>query len=191
MTLSSFGDINQSFIVGVKLRIFAKPILRRTVTSLWCHVTYSDLSRLSVQLSEDGIPLDHGANVTGPLPNGDGTLQMRLSVEVILKSSRIYTCDLYSETVNKSVDFGKNNTFKHQLMCTVFTQTLTVPYSNSVFTGNPSPQKTTVVIVSCVAIAVCVALLIGGCCWWRQRQGRISCVSAKHHLSYSIVTFTD
>lgn len=80
-------------------------------------MTYSDLSGLSVQLTEDGIPLNHGVNVTGPLPNGDGTVQMRLSVGVTLESSRTYKCEVYSETVNKSVDFGKINIVQHHLMC--------------------------------------------------------------------------
>lgn len=98
------------------LHIFSRPISGLTVASLMCFVTYSGLSGLSVQLTEDGIPL-HGVTVTGPLPNGDGTVQMRLSVGVTLDSSRTYKCEVYSEIVNKSVDFGKINIVQHHLIC--------------------------------------------------------------------------
>lgn len=93
----------------MELHGFAKPIPGGAGTSLWCHVTDYDLSGVTIQFTVDRAPLNHGVNVTGPLPNGDGTVQIRLKVEITLDSSKTYRCEAHSKTTDQSVVFGKTN----------------------------------------------------------------------------------
>lgn len=96
-----------SFIVGMELHIFAKHSPGRTVTYLQCHVTSLDLSGVRIHLTKDGVPLTSGFKFTGPRPNGDGTVQMKVQIETILDNSKTYQCEAHSKTVNMSVLFGK------------------------------------------------------------------------------------
>ncbi|XP_062391255.1 uncharacterized protein LOC134079099 isoform X2 [Sardina pilchardus] len=97
---------------GSELHIFGKPIQRGTVTYLQCHVTDSDLSGVRIQLTKDGVPLDHGVHHTGPRPNGDGTVQMRVQVKTTIDNSKTYRCEVHSETVSKSVVFDDPSTLQ-------------------------------------------------------------------------------
>ncbi|XP_062389519.1 major histocompatibility complex class I-related gene protein-like [Sardina pilchardus] len=90
---------------GVELHTFADPIAGGTVSYLQCHVTGISLSEVSIQLTKDGVPLGHGFHQIGPLPNGDGTAQMRVLVKTTIDSSKTYRCEGHSETFNKSVVF--------------------------------------------------------------------------------------
>ncbi|KAG5282945.1 hypothetical protein AALO_G00036500 [Alosa alosa] len=100
---------------GMELHIFGEPILGRTVSYLQCHVTGISLSGVSIQLTKDGVHLDHGVYQTGPLPNGDGTVQNRILVKTTIDSSKTYRCEVHSENFNKSVLFDDPS--PHQ--CTV------------------------------------------------------------------------
>ena len=93
----------------MELRILAKPIPGNTSMNLQCHVTASDLSVVRIQLTKDGVPLDYGVERIGPRPNGDGTVQMRVGVRTTMDNNKQYRCEAHSETVNKSVPFGKIN----------------------------------------------------------------------------------
>ena len=93
----------------MELHIFANTIPGSTSTNLQCHVTASDLSGVRIQLTKDGVPLDYGVERIGPRPNGDGTVQMRVGVRTTMDTNKHYRCEAHSETVNKSVLFGKIN----------------------------------------------------------------------------------
>lgn len=97
------------FILGMELCISAKRIPGSTSTHLQCHVTAFDLSGVRIQLTKDGVPLDYGVERIGPRPNGDGTVQMRVGVRTTMDTNKHYRCEAHSETVNKSVPFGKIN----------------------------------------------------------------------------------
>ncbi|XP_076118627.1 major histocompatibility complex class I-related protein 1-like [Alosa pseudoharengus] len=84
--------INNTSLRDLDVHIYAKPIPGNTSVYLKCHVTASDLSGVRIQLTKDGVPLDYGVNLTGPLPNGDGTVQMRVQVQVPLRDTEGYQC---------------------------------------------------------------------------------------------------
>ncbi|XP_048094511.1 hereditary hemochromatosis protein homolog isoform X3 [Alosa alosa] len=84
---------------GLELHIFGKPIPGGTVSYLQCHVTDYSLSGVSIQLTKDGVPLDHGVHQTGPRPNGDGTVQMRVQVKTTMDNSKTYRCETFNKTV--------------------------------------------------------------------------------------------
>ncbi|XP_048094528.1 uncharacterized protein LOC125291722 [Alosa alosa] len=90
---------------GMELHIFGKHIPGGTVSYLQCLVADYSLSGVSSQLTKDGVPLDHGVYQTGPRPNGDGTVQMRVQVKTTMDNSKTYRCEVHSETFNKSVIF--------------------------------------------------------------------------------------
>ena len=96
-------------LLDMELHIFANTIPGSTSTNLQCHVTASDLSGVRIQLTKDGVPLDYGVERIGPRPNGDGTVQMRVGVRTTMDTNKHYRCEAHSETVNKSVLFGKIN----------------------------------------------------------------------------------
>ncbi|XP_076119178.1 major histocompatibility complex class I-related protein 1-like [Alosa pseudoharengus] len=87
------------------VRVFIKPIPGSTDTYLKCHVTASDLSGVRIQLTKDGVPLDGEVNLTGPLPNGDGTVQMRVQVQVpqTLKGSEGLQCCVHRDANQTTV----------------------------------------------------------------------------------------
>ncbi|XP_041926955.1 major histocompatibility complex class I-related gene protein-like isoform X2 [Alosa sapidissima] len=89
----------------MEVRVFIKPIPGSTDTYLKCHVTASDLSGVRIQLTKDGVPLDGEVNLTGPLPNGDGTVQMRVQVQVpqTLKGSEGYQCSVHRDANQTTV----------------------------------------------------------------------------------------
>lgn len=62
--------------------IFAKPIPHKEDVSLRCHVTSTDLSGLKVHLTRDRDVMTDRVRVIGPLPNVDGSVLLRLSVEI-------------------------------------------------------------------------------------------------------------
>ncbi|XP_076119163.1 hereditary hemochromatosis protein homolog [Alosa pseudoharengus] len=93
---------------GLELRTFAESISGRTVSYLQCHVTDYSLSGVSIQFTEDGVPLDHGVYQTGPRPNGDGTVQMRVQVKTTIDNSKTYRCEvltIHPENFIKSLVF--------------------------------------------------------------------------------------
>ena len=97
------------FILEMELHIFSNPVPGSASTHLQCHVTAFDLSGVRIQLTKDGVPLDYGVERIGPRPNGDGTVQMRVGVRTTMDTNKQYRCEAHSETVNKSVLFGKIN----------------------------------------------------------------------------------
>ncbi|XP_062389523.1 uncharacterized protein LOC134077900 isoform X2 [Sardina pilchardus] len=84
------------------LHIFAKPITGITSVYLKCQVTGSDLSGVRIQLTKDGVPLDYGVNLIGPLPNGDGTVQMRVQVQLTLRDTEGYQCHVLRSSLKRS-----------------------------------------------------------------------------------------
>ncbi|XP_076120621.1 HLA class II histocompatibility antigen, DR beta 3 chain-like [Alosa pseudoharengus] len=88
---------------NMKVCVFAKSITGSIRTSLLCQVTDRDLSGLRIQLTEDGLPLECGLQLTGPLPHGDGTFQIQLQVEAIVNRTKPYWCEIKSGAVNISV----------------------------------------------------------------------------------------
>ncbi|XP_062391260.1 class I histocompatibility antigen, F10 alpha chain-like [Sardina pilchardus] len=86
---------------GLEVYMFAKPIRGSTATYLKCHVISSDLSGVRIQLTKDGVPVVHQINLTGPLPNGDGTVQMRVQVELQRKDAENYQCHVQTETTHR------------------------------------------------------------------------------------------
>ncbi|XP_076119164.1 BOLA class I histocompatibility antigen, alpha chain BL3-6-like isoform X1 [Alosa pseudoharengus] len=111
---------------GVELHIFGEPILGRTVSYLQCHVTGISLSGISIQLTKDGVPLDHGVHQIGPRPNGDGTVQMRVQVKTTVDNSKTYRCEVHSETFNKSVLFDDPSPHQSTVIGTVVQVIVTV-----------------------------------------------------------------
>ncbi|KAL2080858.1 hypothetical protein ACEWY4_022711 [Coilia grayii] len=85
----------------MEVQVFAKSIPEHSSTSLCCHVTASDLSGVRIQLTNDGVPLHSGVKLTDPRPNGDGTNQMRVWVELRLKDTEKYECQVQRGTENK------------------------------------------------------------------------------------------
>ncbi|XP_041927058.1 class I histocompatibility antigen, F10 alpha chain-like [Alosa sapidissima] len=143
MKMKQAGRATNGAHTGMELLIFGKSIPGGTFTYLQCHVTGSSLSGVSIQLTKDGVPLDHGVNHTGPRPNGDGTVQMRVQVMTTMDHSKTYRCEVHSENFNKTVVFGEN----------------------SVFTNDRSTHQITVVqvaasviivLVTCDIVVVCV-----------------------------------
>ncbi|XP_062389521.1 class I histocompatibility antigen, F10 alpha chain-like isoform X2 [Sardina pilchardus] len=116
---------------GVELLIFSKPIPGGTY--LQCHVTGSSLSRVSIQLTEDGVPLGHGVHHTGPRPNGDGTVQMRVLVKTTIDNSKTYRCEVHSETF-KSVVFDDPSPHQSTVIGTV-ASVIKIVTSNMLFLG--------------------------------------------------------
>lgn len=140
---------------GMELHIFAKHSPGRTVTYLQCHVTGLELSGVRIQLTKDGVPLTSGLKFTGPRPNGDGTVQMRVQIETILDNSKTYRCEAHSKTVNMSVLFDDPSSH----MDTATKIALWV-----------------VIAIICIAV-LCVSCWIFWSCWWwwlPQRSGLIS-----------------
>ncbi|XP_062391200.1 hereditary hemochromatosis protein homolog [Sardina pilchardus] len=90
---------------GVELHTIVDAIAGQTVSYLQCHVTGISLSGVSIQLTKDGVPLDHGVHHTGPRPNGDGTVQMSVLVKTTIDNSKTCRCEVHSETFNKSAVF--------------------------------------------------------------------------------------
>ncbi|XP_041927042.1 hereditary hemochromatosis protein homolog [Alosa sapidissima] len=133
---------------GMELHIFGKHIPGGTVSYLQCLVADYSLSGVSSQLTKDGVPLDHGVYQTGPRPNGDGTVQMRVQVKTTMDNSKTYRCEVHSETFNKSVIFDDQST--HQ-------STVIGDFEYAV-----------IGTVACVIVLVVVIC----CLWWRQRHWR-------------------
>ncbi|XP_076119166.1 uncharacterized protein LOC143100111 isoform X2 [Alosa pseudoharengus] len=123
-----FEKIQETITVsaGVELHIFGEPILGRTVSYLQCHVTGISLSGISIQLTKDGVPLDHGVHQIGPRPNGDGTVQMRVQVKTTVDNSKTYRCEVHSETFNKSVLFDDPSPHQSTVIGTVVQVIVTV-----------------------------------------------------------------
>ncbi|XP_062391256.1 class I histocompatibility antigen, Non-RT1.A alpha-1 chain-like [Sardina pilchardus] len=131
-------QVQRAVHADMEVHVFTKPIPDSTDTDLKCHVTGSDLSGVRIQLTKDGVPLDGEVNLTGPLPNGDGTVQMRAHVRVPLapKDTEAYQCyahrdpnqttvawdvqtvDKKSASSSKPLDHDRN-TVGGVLVCTV------------------------------------------------------------------------
>lgn len=77
---------------------------------MFCHVTYSNPSGVRIQLTENGINLHHGLKWTGPLPNGDGTLQMRLQADITVDNKNEYKWVVNSDTNTVYALLGKATT---------------------------------------------------------------------------------
>ena len=91
----------------MEVRLYAKSITGSAAISLSCQVTHSDLSGLRIRLTEDGVAVEHGLKWTGPLPNGDGTVQIRLQVQIRTNRAKKYRCEIESDAVNFSVPWGR------------------------------------------------------------------------------------
>ncbi|XP_062391201.1 major histocompatibility complex class I-related gene protein-like [Sardina pilchardus] len=87
----------------MRVRVHATSITGSRCTALLCQVTDTDLSGLRIHLTEDGRPIERGLQLTGPLPDGNGTFQMQLQVEAIVNRTKQYQCEIKSDAVNISV----------------------------------------------------------------------------------------
>ncbi|XP_063068983.1 patr class I histocompatibility antigen, alpha chain E-like [Engraulis encrasicolus] len=82
---------------AIDVQVFAKPIPDSSESSLQCHVTGSDLSGVTIQLTKDGVPLYRGVELIGPRTNGDGTNQMRVQALISMTDTEGYQCEVYRE----------------------------------------------------------------------------------------------
>ncbi|KAL2080852.1 hypothetical protein ACEWY4_022705 [Coilia grayii] len=103
LRISKAAWINNTGQTETELHIFVKPIPENAFSCIRCHVTGSDLSGVRIQLTKDGVPLNSGVKLIGPRPNGDGTNQMRVCVELRLKDTERYECQVQRGTENKHV----------------------------------------------------------------------------------------
>ncbi|XP_076120225.1 class I histocompatibility antigen, F10 alpha chain-like isoform X2 [Alosa pseudoharengus] len=95
---------------GLEVYMFAKPrqgITGITGTYLMCHVTSSDLSGVRIQLTKAGVPQAGGVNLTGPRPNGDGTVQMRVQVQLERKDAEEFQCQVQTDKTHRCLQWGK------------------------------------------------------------------------------------
>lgn len=97
-----------SSLAGMNVHLFIKQIPECTSGFLTCHVTGSDLSDVRIQITKDGVPLVHRVKLTGPLPNGDGTVQMKLQAQLSLKTTEGYRCQVQRGSDTISVLSGRS-----------------------------------------------------------------------------------
>lgn len=93
---------------GMDVHLFVKPTPGRTTAFLTCHVTGSDLSGTRIQITKDGDPLVHRVKLAGPLPNGDGTFQIRFQAQLSLKTTQGYRCLVQRGSDTLSVRWGRS-----------------------------------------------------------------------------------
>ncbi|KAG5282947.1 hypothetical protein AALO_G00036530 [Alosa alosa] len=95
---------------GLEVYMFAKPrqgITGITGTYLMCHVTSSDLSGVRIQLTKAGVPQAGGVNLTGPRPNGDGTVQMRVQVQLERKDAEEFQCQVQTDKTHRCLQWAE------------------------------------------------------------------------------------
>lgn len=83
-----------------------------TLMYLKCHVTGTGLSGVGIWLTKYGLPVTRGVNLIGPLPNGDGTVQMNVQVQLERKDAKGYQCHVKSDTIHACLQWGKRFIFK-------------------------------------------------------------------------------
>ncbi|KAL2080849.1 hypothetical protein ACEWY4_022702 [Coilia grayii] len=114
LRISKAAWVNNTGQTDMELHVFVKPVPENAFSCIRCHVTGSDLSGVRIQLTKDGVPLDSGVKLIGPRPNGDGTNQMRVWVELRLKDTERYECQVQRGTEDKHVQLeGYTLEFQH------------------------------------------------------------------------------
>ncbi|XP_066525951.1 uncharacterized protein [Hoplias malabaricus] len=86
--------------------IFGKTLQDKDTVSLRCYVSHKYLEGVRVQLTLDRMVLKENVNVSGPAPNMDGSLQIRLQTETSIKEPDRYHCAV--DTNNLHISTGWN-----------------------------------------------------------------------------------
>ncbi|XP_028847087.1 major histocompatibility complex class I-related gene protein-like [Denticeps clupeoides] len=94
---------------GFEAHILTKSVPGTPSRSLSCCVSGPDLSGVQVQFTKAGVVLDTGLQLTGPCPNMDGTVQMRLTAEIPASSTEEYRCHVKRDDVHTSVPWDGFN----------------------------------------------------------------------------------
>ncbi|XP_028848230.1 major histocompatibility complex class I-related gene protein-like isoform X2 [Denticeps clupeoides] len=94
---------------GFEVHILSKSVPGTPSRSLSCCVSGPDLSGVQVQFTKAGVVLDTGLQLTGPRPNMDGTVQMRLTAEIPASSTEEYRCHVKRDDVHISVPWDGFN----------------------------------------------------------------------------------
>ncbi|XP_028847082.1 uncharacterized protein LOC114796764 [Denticeps clupeoides] len=92
---------------GFEVHILSKSVPGTPSRSLSCCVSGPDLSGVQVQFTKAGVVLDTGLQLTGPRPNMDGTVQMRLTAEIPASSTEEYRRHVKRDDVHTSVPWGQ------------------------------------------------------------------------------------
>lgn len=94
--------------VGMKVFLFIKLSPPKTTTFMICHLVAYDLSEVRIQISKNEVPLDYRVKRTGPLPNGDGTVQIRVQIQLSLKNTDGYCCQVQRGSDTWSKCWGRS-----------------------------------------------------------------------------------
>ncbi|KAG7478181.1 hypothetical protein MATL_G00077750 [Megalops atlanticus] len=89
-----------------EVHTFAKFVPEKKAVSLRCQVACHDPTGMQILLTRGGQVVADRRTATGPLPNMDGTVQLRLSIEISPADTLGYRCEAHSNTGNISVKMG-------------------------------------------------------------------------------------
>ncbi|KAJ8271119.1 hypothetical protein GJAV_G00122960 [Gymnothorax javanicus] len=89
--------------------VFAKRSSNTTKVTLTCLVTGFRSRNTTVEeyRDEDILTEEDGLSSSGIRPNGDGTRQLRMSLDISTRTSASYSCEAYFESLKKHAKWGK------------------------------------------------------------------------------------
>ncbi|XP_036433491.1 hereditary hemochromatosis protein homolog [Colossoma macropomum] len=83
--------------------VFSKSSDDRDTVSLRCHVSHKYLPGIRVRLTLDGVVVDKNVDISGPAPNMDDSLQIRLQTETSMKQPDRYHCMVDTDNLHISI----------------------------------------------------------------------------------------
>ncbi|KAI4905831.1 hypothetical protein NFI96_014553 [Prochilodus magdalenae] len=115
--------------------VFAKSSADRDVVYLRCYVSHKYLPGVRVRMTLDGEVVDQNVNISSPLPNMDGSAQIRLQTETSIKEPDRYHCMVDTDNLHISVGWDGQNLNKNILDRNRVSDEFPLHYSTYVWTA--------------------------------------------------------